>query len=374
MWNRERRPRTIVPKTGRILAGIALFRSRSVCYASPPPQVVGSGDERICRLQRGGYGGMDCLPHYTTASDSGDGARRDEGRASSRHTSAQAAFSGPPKGQESRPKSPCSQIPQLAVTIGAWGYAQADFEEFEALRRRIPRWAPADTPAHFFRYSDEQTILGAWAIDDAMRRAGLCAEQLRGWGIIAAPEFLGRPQLAAFIERFQKNGGPRVSPNSIVQHSLHSVSGALSILLATRGPNVGTGGGQAAFSEGLLTAVSMFEAHLADGCWLVATTWDPLPLPDAEGNCLGPARCHAVALALQKAGGRAAGALTLRDANGAEGPTPNETTAANVPRLIRAFQRFDVRASAQELTWSLPWGATLALELQRPAIGLRRAA
>jgi len=265
-------------------------------------------------------------------------------------------------------------MPRLETPIAAWGYAQADSGEFDGLRKRLPVWAPEGMPAHFFRYSDEQTILAAWAIDDAMRRSGIKVEQTTEWGIIAAPEFLGRQQVVGFLDRFNRNGAPRVSPNSIIQHSLHSVSGTLSILLTSRGPNVGTGGGREAFAEGLLAALTLFELQSTSGSWLVATAWDPPPLPDAQGDCAPSARCHAIALALRGKGTSTLGSLTLCDDVDHERSPLAGDSPLSVPNLVRALARCDARTGPQELTWRLPWGATLGLNLKSPAIGLRRAA
>lgn len=311
---------------------------------------------------------MDCLPHYTTSSD--DCAKGNDPAASPRALTPSA----PRRAAEPRSAPVATPFPSLDLPIGAWGFAQAQFSEFDELRRKIPSWAAADTPAHFFRYTDEQTILAAWAIDDAMRRSGLRPDEMLDWGVIAAPEFLGRHQIANYLDRFHRNGGPRVSPNSIVQHSLHSVSGTLSILLSSKGPNVGVGGGREAFVEGLLSALTLFELQSNSGCWFVATAWDPAPLPDEQGNCLTPARCHAVALAIRGPGGRTNGSLVLHDELARADEEPPSSEPLSVPSLIQAIGRSELRGSPSVMSWRLPWGATLGLDLRRQAIRLRRAA
>lgn len=304
---------------------------------------------------------MDCLPFYTTSDVRKQGEPPLPGSCAPGATGA-------------APPTLASPIPSLDLPIRAWGFAQAELEEFDALRKQLPTWAAPDTPAHFFRYSDEQAILAAWAIDDAIRRSEMQPAQLIDWGILAAPEFLGRHQTASYLDRYLRNGAPRASPNSIVQHSLHSVSGTLSILLASRGPNVGIGGGREAFVEGLLAALTLFDLRTAPGCWLVATAWDPPPLPDTKGHCASPARCYAVALAIQGSGAPATGSLTLRDELETRAEDAQSDEPLSVPRLIGALASYDRRPQPRELAWRLPWGATLGLDLRKPAIRLRRAA
>lgn len=90
-----------------------------------------------------------------------------------------------------------------------------------------------------------------------------------------------------------------VSPTILPQHSLHSVSGTISIALGIHGPNYGAGGGCGALGEGLLCAVTLMANGTLPGIWLVLTEWNPEPIPD-EGNAhdVGDATCHALAIAL----------------------------------------------------------------------------
>lgn len=259
----------------------------------------------------------------------------------------------------------------VQLGISTWGYCQANLDEFEPLRKRIPPWASPDTSDHFFRYADEQTILATWAVDAALRKAGLQARQTSDWGIIAAPEFLGRQQLALYIDRFARNGAPRVSPNSIVQHSLHSVSGALSILLASRGPNLGAGGGHRALEEGLLAGLTLFDSSAVPGCWLIATKWDPLPLPDVHGDGSSSATCYAVALGLNSNADPCDGRLVL---NGPVVGAQARLGVLSVPRLLACLEQSDRRGIQQAATWRLSWGGAVTLELNRSAGALRRAA
>src|SRR6187399_2186108 len=121
----------------------------------------------------------------------------------------------------------------LSASLLGWGTARADLAAIAAMRKKLPTWAPPDTPGHFLKYADEQTVLAVAALD-----------------------------------RFGRGGGPAISPHVIPQHSLHSISGALSILLASRQPNFGIGGTAESLAEGLLAALT-FPANGRTGTLLV---------------------------------------------------------------------------------------------------------
>jgi hypothetical protein len=144
--------------------------------------------------------------------------------------------------------------------------------------------------------------------------------------------------------------------------------------LATHGPNVGIGGSRYALTEGLLAATTLFDWHSSSGCWLVATAWDPEPLPDRQGLSTSPGVCHAVALAVRpQAGGEVHGQLTVshRLQIFSEESAPPVTTVAD---LVSRLQDMDARGGSQSFAWHLPWGATLSLELTARAARARRAA
>src|SRR6185369_2658758 len=98
----------------------------------------------------------------------------------------------------------------------------------------------------------------------------------RRWVVIAAPRFIGRVAGGATLNRYCRGGGPAISPHLIPQHSLHSISGALSILLASRQPNFGVGGTGDSLAEGLLAALTGPQADCG-GVWFVSTAWSPEP-------------------------------------------------------------------------------------------------
>jgi hypothetical protein len=258
----------------------------------------------------------------------------------------------------------------LTTEIVGWGYARLASESIAPLRKTIPAWAPNDTPTHFFKYSDEQTVVAAHAVSDAIARCGLVPNDWRNWGIITAPQFLGRVSGAGVFRRFRAGGASAVSPHTIPQHSLHSVSGALSVLLAGRGPNVGVGGGPNALAEGLLAATTLFDGDEASATWLVCTGWNPEPLPNPEGNANGQGVCHAFALALQSSAATLQrGELSIEYNDSLQGLARSPHVSDVVDQLITCEA-----GSSIAMQWQMSGGARARLSLLSAAASDVRAA
>ena len=273
-----------------------------------------------------------------------------------------------------RPRTNDGVSPQRCeVDILGWGYARLPSQSIPALRRSLPSWAPPNTANHFFRYADDQTLLAVQAVGDLLRRCDLEPAELSMWGIIAAPQFLGRQVAAHAMDQFFHAGGQRISPHIVPQNSLHSVSCALSILLATHGPNVGMGGGCDALTDGLLAALTLFDMQASAGCWLVATAWDPEPLPNRQGSSSSPAIGHAVALAMRpQSSVNSCGQLSL--SRQLQIFSAESAPATSVAEIVADLQTLDANNGSQSFAWRLPWGATLNLELTDRAAWARQAA
>lgn len=254
----------------------------------------------------------------------------------------------------------------LNVNIAGWGYAHLRGAEFAAFRRSLPKWAVEGTPLHFFKHADEQTMLAVQAVDNAIQRNGFEPRTQTGFGVLAAPRFLGRHAAAAVIRRHLKDGAQGVTPHIIAQHSLHSVSGAISVLLGCQGPNLGVGGGPRALDELLLTQLTLFSTATIPGVWLVGTSWDPEPLIDRDGNCLNDPECFAFALAVQATAANnrcSAGTLRLGSANPLADSLAAEITAADI---VRQMQAADLRQTPLQMSWPLAWGPQVEIELTQP--------
>jgi hypothetical protein len=246
------------------------------------------------------------------------------------------------------------------VGICGWGSARADLAQIAALRKAVPRWAPEGTPGHFLKHADEQTVVAVSAVDRAIEAHSLVAGEQRDWTIIAAPRFIGRLGGVATLTRFSKGGGPAISPHVIPQHSLHSVSGALSILLATRAPNFGVGGGAESVTDGLFAA--WVHCSLAGQAWLVCTAWEPEPIVDPAGNCTNAPACHAIALALQSEAAACRGQVRLQRSPDVASHEASDAAPVTVMQLAHAFEAFDRGLSICRFQWRLPWGGLLVME------------
>jgi hypothetical protein len=255
--------------------------------------------------------------------------------------------------------------------VSSWGTARADLSSVATLRKSLPAWAPKDTPGHFLKHADEQTVLAVAALDNAVQSAGHPISDYRRWVVIAAPRFIGRVAGGATLNRYCRGGGPAISPHLIPQHSLHSISGALSILLATGQPNFGVGGTGNSLVEGLLASIS-FQNRGSQGAWLVATGWDPEPQLDDAGNCCNQPVCYAAALALDSAAqygslGRLR-LLTDQQATGSSGAHHWNEDAAGLCRRLAAD------GEDCSFAWKLSFGGAIVCDVKKSAGRLRAAA
>jgi hypothetical protein len=156
------------------------------------------------------------------------------------------------------------------------------------------------------KHLDEQTLVAVGAVFHAIKDHGLGDTCFTDWGILAAPRFLGRANLAVALHRFHLEGAWGISPHLIPHHSLHSISGTVSQVLKVHGPNFGVGGGPHAADEGFLTAAALLAGDRVPGVWLILTGHDPelvpenpaTPLANGNGKPVGLPACGAVALAL----------------------------------------------------------------------------
>jgi hypothetical protein len=209
------------------------------------------------------------------------------------------------------------------------------YEGLADLRRQPGPACGAPLPPAFLKHTDEQTVVGLAAVLRAIHDHGLTpAPQARSasdgttgnpgftdWGIVAAPRFLGRPTMAAALQRFAAEGAWGVSPHLIPHRTLHSVSGTVSQALKIHGPNFGVGGGPGAAAEGLLTGAAMLECRRLPGVWVVITALDPEQAPDECGRPAPGTVCAGLALALVAPRPQGAG-IRLRVFGGSDAALP----------------------------------------------------
>lgn len=203
-----------------------------------------------------------------------------------------------------------------ACVVEAWSVVRLPVEEVLSLRKGPgPARAPgARIAPSLLKHADHQTLLALAAVLRAAERAGWSAEgrSYADWGLIAAPRFLGRIIAAGAMDRFTRAGVPGVSPLIIPTLSLHAVAGSLSLAMGSHGFNYGVGGGPGHLAEALMAGLAARDDQGVPGVWVVATGFDPEPVPDVSGHSLTPSTGHAVALALTAATDPSRARLNLR--------------------------------------------------------------
>jgi hypothetical protein len=191
--------------------------------------------------------------------------------------------------------------------LAADGQVQATADGLAALRPKLG--APGGEPlaASVTKHFDEQTLAALAACYRAIGDHALAGTSFADWGVVAVPRFLGRGALAHTLERYALEGAWGISPHLIPHHTLHAVSGALSLALQAHGPNFGIDGSPDGVSQGLFAAAGLLAEGRLPGVWLVLTGWRPEPVPQKRGEPARPVAteaspvCRALALALTPA-------------------------------------------------------------------------
>ena len=179
-------------------------------------------------------------------------------------------------------------------------------EELSALRKQPGPLAGRRLAPSLLKHAEEQTVLAVAAILRIIAAAGWQERDFSDWAVIAAPRFPGRLSLAPALEKFQKRGAASVSPLIVPTLSLHAMAGTLSLVLGAHGFHFGVGGGHDHLAEALLCALAFGEDSDVPGVWVVATEWEPEPIPEPSGASRVPAVGTAIALGLAPRGGQAA--------------------------------------------------------------------
>ena len=240
----------------------------------------------------------------------------------------------------------------LPTTCGVATYAalRATPDDLRRWRREPGPAVGPSLPVTFLKHADEQTVAALTAVRRAIADAGWQGRSFVDWGVLAAPNFLGRRGIAQSLRAFAAEGPWGISPQLIPNNSLHAVSGTISQALGLHGPNFGIGGGPNAVRDALPLALTLVAG--LPGLWLVLTGYEREWVP-ADSDAIDPAEppsCLAVALALVP---DAAAVLqfTLR-ATAPDDALPELTLPATV----------DALAGAGGARWHVPGFGTIALD------------
>lgn len=244
----------------------------------------------------------------------------------------------------------------LACSLAGHAFCRLPLTETAAVRKRVLTVGGATVPPVLLKHADEQALAALFAVDQAMRQ--LSAEKpvsAAGWGVVGATRYLARAAFAQQLQRYRSEGAWGVSPHVIPHRSLHSLSGLLSLILKTHGPNFGVGGGEGGVAEGLLAAMVTLEDQRLPGVWFVACLLDPEQNTDAvSGQPVGPADAVGLALALVPH----TSPLARHHLEFESEPTARP---ADLAQLSALCQLADHNGSAL-----VPLGAAGAIEIRRP--------
>jgi hypothetical protein len=237
--------------------------------------------------------------------------------------------------------------------IVGFGMAQGTLEDIAQLRKDPGPSRPKAIEFQILKHADEHTVLALAAMLNGL--ASLPPQADFGeWGVVAAPRWPGRFGTANALDRHRADGPRGVSPMTIPNVCLHSLSGTVSLVFGMRGPNFGVGGGLASVADGLLTGLAVQLEQAPPGTWVLFSEWDFEPgQPDAPTT----PRARALALALSPVDqAPAARRLSLR-------PTMMPTEPA-YPRLA-CLTDYLVDSASATLPWTcaLDWGMRLVLTL-----------
>jgi hypothetical protein len=256
-----------------------------------------------------------------------------------------------------------------AFGVTAWGVAEIAAGAIAGLRRSLCPPGQPPFPATFLKAVEDQTVAAVASVARAIQAGGLEGESFTEWAVIAAPRSLGRLAAAEILHKFDQGGALKVTPFLVPHHSLHSVSGTISMGFRTYGPNFTVGGNSRAIIEGLLAALTLLDEGPVPGLWLVLSECEPEPVPDRQGVSEVPVLYRALALAFRPAAaGRELFRLRLlRREGGPTAPWPGDSrgVAPSVAELALFLRQGADPAGLSRWTCPLAWGATL--ELSRSA-------
>ncbi len=191
------------------------------------------------------------------------------------------------------PHHPTSAPRPVACDVAAHAWVRVPPERLPDLRRRPGPGFDEPLPAAMLKQADEQTVAAIAAVAHAIHRHGLDSSSFHSWGVLAAPYYMGRPAMAAALQRFQTEGAWGASPHLPAHRSLHSPSGTISQLFKMHGPNYGVGGGPGCATEILTAAAALLDARRVHGVWVVLTAFDPDLPPHRDGGLPAGAACVA---------------------------------------------------------------------------------
>lgn len=182
--------------------------------------------------------------------------------------------------------------------LAAWHGLTTPWASMDELRKSLTSRGGNSALGQACKLSDEQTLLAIAAVLAAADRAGWRDRSFADWGVIAAPQYLGRVRLTAVLERFRKQSVRGASPLTVPHLSLHAVAATISVIIGSQGPSFGVGGAPGIIRDAMLNGLATVHGRNLPGLWLVSTCWTPEPSGLDPNQASVPVEGHAVAMAL----------------------------------------------------------------------------
>lgn len=256
---------------------------------------------------------------------------------------------------------PAAASTRVTAGLAAYATARANSAQVAALRKDPGLPVEHSLAPGFLKNSDDQTVLALVTVNRALRATKKPAERFREWGVVAGANLYGRAGTFKALLDYRRDGAWGISPHMIPHHSLHAVSGTISLALGIHGPNFGVGGGPGAIAEAFLAAATLISENSLPGLWVVLSGHEPECIPSEEfEDKQRPTTCLAAAFALEPPKG-AACPNYLRIAAGAAPAVqaPPEGPQCKLAELVQLLEAGS--PIKQTVNWRLPCGGSVEL-------------
>ncbi|MFO0901940.1 MAG: hypothetical protein U0939_03005 [Pirellulales bacterium] len=251
----------------------------------------------------------------------------------------------------------------ISCPVVAWSHVQAPWSQFDAWRDELIARRNSPALSQICKLGDEQTVVSTEAIFRAIDAAGWHDRSFADWGVISAPQFLGRLRMAGAVDRYKTLEVRGTSPRIIPTLSQHAVAGSLSVVFKCQGPSFGVGGSQGSLGDALVNAASLVASGMCPGFWVTCSHWTPEVLPYVPPEQNAEAVCHALALAIVPAEGDAPQSAPFELSVRFQPTLAQDSSFAAIPDLAQFLVGSE--ASHEANAWNLALAPGLCAQVRR---------